>query len=374
MAHSYTPGLRVAADCLVRRERRLPLKGDVVVREGQHVDAGTVVARTELPGNVHSVNLASKLSIDPARVAAALRHAVGTAVRKGDTIAVAKSLFGLMRQTAEAPVDGTLETVSTVTGQLMMREPPIPVEVCAFVKGVVAHVMPHEGVVVEARAAFLQGIFGVGGETFGRIEIASSGPDRRLEPGDVKPEHRGAVVVGGSHVSHAALMRAREVGAVAVVAGGFDDRDLRLLLGRDLGVAITGAEELGLTLVLTEGFGAIRMAERTWKLLASHRGHAASVSGATQIRAGVMRPEILVPLEGFAGNPTADDHAGGLEIGSLLRVIREPYFGRIGKVVELPPELRALESEAEVRVLVVQFADDDTRAVIPRANVELISR
>jgi hypothetical protein len=256
----------------------------------------------------------------------------------------------------------------------MMREPPIPVEVSAYVQGTVVNVMEREGVVVESRAAFLQGIFGVGGETFGRIEIASAGPDRPLQPGDLKPEHRGAVVVGGSHVSHAALMRARDVGAVAVVAGGFDDRDLRLLLGRDLGVAITGAEELGLTLVLTEGFGAIRMAERTWRLLESHRGHGASVSGATQIRAGVMRPEILVPLDGLAGASAGEDTGGSLEIGSLLRVIREPHFGRIGKVVELPPELRPLESEAEVRVLVVQFSDDDSRAVIPRANVELISR
>ena len=45
----------------------------------------------------------------------------------------------------------------------------------------------------------------------------------------------------------------------------------------------------------------------------------------------------------------------------------------IGKVVELPPELRALESEAMVRVLQVEFGDDGTRATIPRANVELIA-
>ena len=108
------------------------------------------------------------------------------------------------------------------------------------------------------------------------------------------------------------------------------DRSLRQLLGRDLGVAITGAEDLGLTLVLTEGFGRIRMADRAWSLLGKFAGSNAAVSGATQIRAGVMRPEILIPHETMAGElDVAGD--GGLEIGSLVRAIREPHFGRIVK-------------------------------------------
>jgi len=41
--------------------------------------------------------------------------------------------------------------------------------------------------------------------------------------------------------------------------------------------------------------------------------------------------------------------------------------------VELPSELRSLETEAAVRVLVVEFADDGTRATVPRANVERLS-
>src|SRR5262245_57783519 len=168
-------------------------------------------------------------------------------------------------------------------------------------------------------------------------------------------------------------MRARELGVAAVVVGGFDDRDLRQLLGRDLGVAITGAEDLGLTLVLTEGFGRIRMAERTRRLLESHEGEQASVSGATQIRAGVMRPEIVIPrASAAAGERRSGPASLGIEVGSLLRIIREPYFGRIARVVELQSELQPLETEARVRVMTVEFADDHARAVVPRANVELI--
>ena len=373
MAHAYTPGLRVTGHAVLRRERRLPLQGDVLVSAGHHVAPDTIVARTELPGNVQTVNIAAKLALDPARVPDALTVAVGAPVRKGEVIAEGKSLFGLVRQRAAAPADGRIESVSPITGQLILREPPIPVEIEAYVRGRVAEVLPGEGVVVETAGALLQGIFGVGGETFGPLRVVCGSPDEELSASRLTSAHAGGVVVGGSYVSHATLMRARELGVAAVVVGGFDDRDLRQLLGRDLGVAITGAEELGLTLVLTEGFGRIRMAERAWRLLTAHEGQQASVSGATQIRAGVMRPEIVIPLATeVRSEGRAAASALGIEVGSLLRVIREPYFGRVARVVELPPELEPLETEARVRIMRVEFTDDRSQAVVPRANVELI--
>ncbi len=54
-----------------------------------------------------------------------------------------------------------------------------------------------------------------------------------------------------------------------------------------------------ITLVITEGFGKMAMAHRTFDLLKSKQGMKASVNGATQIRAGVMRPEVIVPLIGL---------------------------------------------------------------------------
>lgn len=375
MGHSYTPGLRVTADTVVRRERRLPLRGEVLVGVGQAVGPEHVVARAELPGNVQTVNLAARLGVDPAQAAGTLLKPVGSAVRKGEVIAIAKAMFGLMKHQAESPADGVLESISTVTGQLLLREPPIPVEVNAYVRGRVAEVMPSEGVVVESRGALIQGIFGVGGETYGPIAIATSGPSEPLEAGQLRPEHRGAVVVGGCHVSHATVLRARELGVAAVVVGGFDDHDLRQWLGRDLGVAITGQEELGLTLVLSEGFGHITMAAHTWSLLSANAGRIASVSGATQIRAGVLRPELLIPGDAAPspGGGAVSSDAGSLEVGSAVRVIRQPWFGRLGRVVELPAELRVLDTEARVRVLVVEFTDDGTRAEVPRANIERIA-
>ena len=373
MAHAYTPGLRVTARTVLRRERRLPLKGRVLVGAGDAVGPQDVVARTELPGNAQTMNLASWLEVDSDRVPQALCKRVGSDVRAGELLAETQGFFGFARRRVMAPVDGFIESVSSVTGQLLLREPPTPVEVNAYVRGIVVEVLPEEGVIVEARGALLQGIFGVGGETWGAIGVAVDSPGAELTPGRLRPEHRGHVVVGGAFVTHDALMRARELGVAAVVVGGLDDLDLRRLLGRDLGVAITGSEELGLTVELTEGFGRIRMSDRAWEVLRARAGRLASVSGATQIRAGVLRPEVLIPEPDAGTEPVERDVSAGLALGSQVRVIRAPHFGRVGQVVELPSDLRRLETEAMVRVLIVVFPEDGTRVLVPRANVEIIA-
>ena len=126
---------------------------------------------------------------------------------------------------------------------------------------------------------------------------------------------------------------------------------------------------------MTEGFGDIAMAARTHGLLASHAGRAASVNGATQIRAGVMRPEIVIPL---ADEAAGDAHAGGgatageLSIGTPVRVIRDPWFGALGTVAALPEQPAVLGSGSKARVLEVALADGQ-RVTVPRANVELIA-
>ena len=373
MAHSYTPGLKVTASTKLRRERKLPLPGDVLAKEGDRVKAETIVARTELPGNVQTVNAANLLGVLPEDVEECLTKPVGSKVEKGEVFAESKSFFGLFRSKCHAPVKGTVESVSKVTGQVLLREQPIPVEVDAYVDGTVVEVHPRSGVTVETQGTFIQGIFGVGGETCGTLHVAVKSASDPLDERSLDEGCKGKIVVGGSYVTAGTLKKAIALGVKAVVVGGFDDHDLRELLGYDLGVAITGSEELGITLIVTEGFGSIPMAGRTFELLKSCEGKRVSVSGATQIRAGVMRPEIVAPsVNGAAARSGEESSAeGGLKPGDMVRVIRQPYFGRIGKVTALPPELMPLETEAKVRVLEVDFGKDG-RTLLPRANVEMI--
>ena len=111
------------------------------------------------------------------------------------------------------------------------------------------------------------------------------------------------------------------------------------------------------------------MAERTRSLLTEFAGRRASINGATQVRAGALRPEIIVP-HGEGGDEDVDATLRGLVVGAPIRLIRVPYFGLRGTVVELPREAARIDTGAFARVLVAQL-QDGRRVVVPRANVEI---
>jgi hypothetical protein len=352
--------------------RILPIPGKVLVEEGEQVTGQQIIAQTHMPGEITPLNMANLLSLPPADVPGCMLKDEGDPIEVGDAVARTKGIFGMFQSDYVSKVSGTIESISSITGQVIVRGQPLPVEVQAYLAGTVTQVIPNEGCVIEADAAFIQGIFGIGGEAFGPIRLASKTHEQPLTEDLITSDMKGAVIIGGARMTETAIERARSVGASAVVSGGIDDEDLRTFLGYDLGVAITGSEEVGLTLIVTEGFGDIAMAERTFMLLSSLEGKQAAVNGATQIRAGVMRPEIIVPLpDSVATNDTSDREQGYLDIDAPVRIIRDPYFGLIGSVNGLPSEPQILESGSKARVLEVKL-DSGESVIIPRANVELI--
>jgi hypothetical protein len=374
MSAAYTPGLKVNAATWVRKERRLPLKGEVLVKAGDPVESASIVARTYLPGKVEPLNVANKLGLDPKDLRSHMLLKEGEPVRKDQKVAETKGFFGKFKNSVASPIDGKVDLISDTTGQVMLRAADIPVQVDAWLDGVVESVIPDEGVIIKTYGAFIQGIFGVGGEVTGNLEIAVSDPSTPLETSHLGSQHAGQIVVAGSLVTHAVIAHAVKLGVKGIIAGGIDDADLRAWLGYDLGVAITGSEELGLTLVVTEGFGKIRMAQKTWELLNACRGLKTSMSGATQIRAGVIRPEIVIarPREQWPGAERAEDIATlGMNVGAPVRVIREPDFGALAHITSLPVDLAVVPTEAHVRVVEIELSDG-RRVVLPRANVELI--
>ena len=373
MAHSYTPGLTVTETMVLRKKRLLPISGTVTAQVGEQVRADTVVARTELAGKVHVVNVANLLGVAPDEVRDYLIKRDGDPVAAGEVIAENKPFIKWFKTEVRSPIQGTVESVSNVTGQVLLREPPRALALLAYVDGTVVEQHPKQGVTVEVRCSLVQGIFGIGGETWGELMMAAKAPDETMTPGHLKTDMKGKIVVGGAFFGADVMARAKEIGVAALVVGGIHDKDLRAVLGYDLGVAITGTERVGFTLVITEGFGVIPMAAKTFTLLGRHAGQKASISGATQIRAGVIRPEIIIPQSGKAAAPASSSSVqrGGIQVGDQVRIIRDPLFGRIGQVKALPHDLREIETESHVRVLEVEFGDHSS-AVIPRANVELI--
>jgi len=371
MAHSYTPGLKVLKKTIFKKERILPLKGDVLVKEGDVLNPDTIVASTNLPGNVQMLKVSNILNIDPKDVVEALKVKEGQAVKKGDLIAETAGIFGMFKSSVESPVDGTIESVSQSTGRIVVREAPVPVEVDAYVSGKVDEVIENEGIVLSSHASFIQGIFGIAGEKRGDLVLVSSSSSEELTAEQITADMKGKILIGGSFLSLEAYKKALSVNVAGIVVGGFNYYDLKAVLGYNLGVAITGTEKLNTALIVTEGYGSIPMSEATYSLLKENVGKSASINGATQIRAGVIRPEIVIPIDSSnSENDSESKMPKGIQEGSTVRVIRSPNFGKIGTVVSLPSELNKMESETMVRVAEINIGGENF--LIPRANLEMV--
>ena len=92
-----------------------------------------------MPGDVTPINLANALAIPPAEVPGAMLVSEGdhvairevaafTVVEVGDLIARSKGIFGFFRSEYRAKTAGTIESISGVTGQVIIRGEPKPVQ------------------------------------------------------------------------------------------------------------------------------------------------------------------------------------------------------------------------------------------------------
>ena len=441
------PSARVS---LIRKERKLPLPGEVLVREGQEVTPDTPVARITLKPGIPWVLPASRLlGIEPGELSRAMLRRVGDKVRTKEVIArVDHGLYG--KKELESPVDGTIEDISDRSGRVTVREdfsredPPVEVDVAydlacrpediprhmlrregqevkkgqiiakkgeaqaffaktalspvsgvlskidpktgrvtisrpfkqvtvtAYVRGRVAALLEARGCVVETTGIRLTGIFGFGRETFGTLKVLSKGPDQELTGTMISEDCAGAVVVGGSRVTGDAITRAMQVGVRGIIAGTANYLNLTSVLGARVGVGITGQEEAGITVILTEGFGALAMRSEIWEVLAAFHAREVSINGATQIRAGAVRPEIIFPIpESPGATPEPPRPAEEFLPGKRVRVVNDPNFGVCGTILEVPREPSSLETETVVPVVKIA-ADDGRDIVVARPNIEPI--
>lgn len=304
----------------------------------------------------------------------------GDYVHEGQVLASALNLTTM--DYAYAPMSGVVEKICTKTGTITIVRPIKPAQVVGHIAGRVTELVPDQGAVVEATGSYLEGIFGIGGERHGEIVLASDGPGEVLDEAGVLPDHKGKVLLAGGLVTLEALQKMRALGVRGVVTGGLNNIDLVQILGREVAVGITGQEQTDFTAIVMEGFGKMPMGVAAWDLLASRAGRVASIDGTTQIRAGVIRPQILISdgssgLDSVAGDPLGTavveslPRATNLAVGDRVKCVRQPYPGLWGVVAALPAEPEKVECEAVMEVARVKL-DDGRLVTVAEANLEVV--
>lgn len=250
------------------------------------------------------INVLESLGIGPTHFRRALRvdprRAAGgrLLLEKGVVIASWEDRAGHFRNVV-APIYGYLSAVDPEGGTVTLRPFYTSTEVLAYVPGIVAATAPGESVTIETMAHLVPGVFGVGGERFGRLRVLRGTgtevkAERALEASQVPADCGGLVLAWGGWVTQEALEAAANAGAAGVVAGGCRQKDLVSYLGGEFEAGVTGNENVTAAVVLTGGFGQVPMAKETWAAVLNLDGRQVSLNGATHLRAGVVRPEVII--------------------------------------------------------------------------------
>src|SRR5450830_1855991 len=91
-----------------------------------------------------------------------------------------------------------------------------------------------------------------------------------------------------------------------------------------------------------------------FQTIAAYEGKMVSINGRTQIRAGVIRPEILLPAGEDDSVSTETEKTVSvmeeLQIGDTVRIIREPWFGLVGKITADPEREVVLPSGVQTLI------------------------
>jgi hypothetical protein len=353
----YPPVTQATPLTVIKRERLLPVRGEVLASMGSRVEPIDVVARASVGGELHVVDVGRILSVKREDVDKYLLKERGNTVEEEEAIAAKGGGLIPLRRVCRSPVAGKIVAIGS--GRVVLESRGKTFELHAHLRGTVASVMPSLGVVIETRGALVQGVWGAGGETQGVLKMLAEDPKEELVAEAMDVGCHGSILVSGSLVNEEALEQAEQMQVRGIVVGS---------IGVDL---MERASDFPFPVIATEGIGQVPMSSVIFELLRSNAGREASISGVTQLRWGIVRPEIIIPSQERGATPSPRQLGGALEVGAQVRVIRQPYLGSVGRVVSLPPQPRTVDSGAKLRGAEVEL-EEKGRVFVPYANLELI--
>lgn len=358
---TYFPDQRHAlALTTIRRERLLPqeARGQVEAREGERLDLRDVVARGPLPTRYHILEAQAFFGLKrPSDLDRLLLVQAGDDVEAGQPIAGKSKGRG---RRLLSPVTGSVAYIGE--GRMIVAEAPEMVELESGVSGMVIAVREQRGVVIETTGAVLQGVWGNGRISVGTLRLEPDGGLSQLVSADSYMDYRGAILVTRHPLTAVGLEVFHTFSLSGIVAPSLSPR------------LIPAVRELPNAVLLTEGFGAMRMASYNASFLESVNGRQATLDCMLPDRVEARRPELVVnmPTRGSERPPEPNSNAA-LRLGTTVRLTRGDFAGQVGQVVHLPKTPYSLENGLRLLCAQVQLAAGGT-AFVPLANLEVIGQ
>jgi len=261
-----------------------------------YYNIGLVIAEEICDYTPQTVPIADTLMIKPSIITNYLSIKQGEFVREGQIIAqiVTESPTGAAGYIkVHSPSTGFVKEINPVTGCVKIQYEADPFYLKAFVNGRINDVTGNQGVTIESNSIFLQGAIGFGGENTGRLKVGYFVDLQASLAGTTSNEN--IIIAVKENLTPSMLEWIKIKNIKGVIAASIDNKEWVNYHKKEIGVAITGDEDLGYSIVLIEGFGTSQLDEKLFSYFEKFQDRNISINGRTQIRAGIIRPQIILP-------------------------------------------------------------------------------
>jgi hypothetical protein len=338
---------------VVRRQRTLPARGSITARVNQKVSPTDVVGRTTLAPAHYLFDIAHGLGLPPSQADKYLRREPDEKVSGGDILA---GPVGWMRRVVRAPEEGRV--VLQGDGRLLYEGLGEGYDLRAGLPGIVIGMEPELSATVETVGALVEGVWGNNRQEYGLLRMASTGSNSVLSTPELNMDMRGAILIAG-RVEDPAVFR----GLAGLPARG-------LIVGSMPSELIPAALECAMPILLTEGFGKIPMNSAVFELFSTNVGREASLVTQPADPWKGTRPEVIIPLPAV-GSADVPSETIPLVAGRRVRILRDPFVGRVGQVVSIPEGLSLLQSGVRVPCAEVALGEEGLVRV-PIVNLDIL--
>ncbi len=264
-----------------------PVRGRV---EKINLDSGTIIMREiqDYSTKPKKINVAKKLNVLPKQIKAYMKKGVGDFVYAGDSLASRildkrTTLPGIV----SSPTTGKIKEVNLETGIVTVQYDKDPYQLRAGIKGKVERVEEGIAAIISYNGLTLKGIIGFGTEASGKLKLIE-------KPSELDNCHEDEILVFTQKIDIEILTKATKKKIKGIITPSINSVDLVQFIGKEIGVALTGNEDIPFPLILTEGFGNFKMNSDYFKTLSENNGKHIYINGHTQIRAGVTRPKMII--------------------------------------------------------------------------------
>lgn len=338
----------------IRRERRLLLRGEVLVNEGEEVRPEDVVAETHLPGAIFMLDIARGLDIDPADVKHFLVRQPGDFLMEDDVIAQDDGTFSRVIRT---PMAGRF--IGVHQGQALLEVSQDTIQVQACMVGTVEAVVPEYGAMISSTGLLIQGVWGNGGMGEGKLTVIEESWSAPLKKSMVAEVENGQVVAAGQCFDGDAIKLLAEVGSAGLISGVLAP-----------GLIQVAAALPSLPVIVLQCFGQLSADSSILEMLKAHAGKVVDVHAATANRLTGIRPEVIVPQAGEAQSAESSVLTA-IATGQRVRLYSGKAQGQSGKVLAFVDEPPLFDSGLRFPAVVVEL-DDGEKITVPQQNLVIL--